>query len=322
MTPENTTTDVAPPQAPAAPPPPVAPPVVVQPAPEHKSRVTLEMLKILADGELRENYIRAIVNAELERDSFDMDQRRARVFAISGKFDDLKGETVEQAIASAMSKIQLGRSWGLSPTDSIRYIYWTNGRPNIENEIVASKMKQAGYNWDADWDETVEQYKNKPWKRCTGCTLWLKKYNPATKQYEPVLDRKGNPVSESFTEADADHAMIWEKGKQIPLSSKWNFQSWPRDMYYWRTIGRLKKYHLPEILRGAITRAEVLDVLPEEPQVEEPTLLAPPVPDAEYREVGEAPADIPSERPGAARRNLRDEVIRQASLIDNPPEES
>ena len=34
----------------------------------------------------------------------------------------------------------------------------------------------------------------------------------------PILDRKGQPVSVSFTKADADGALIWEKGKQIPFT--------------------------------------------------------------------------------------------------------
>jgi hypothetical protein len=56
--------------------------------------------------------------------------------------------------------------------------------------------------------------------------------------------------------------MIWEKGKQIPLSEKWNFKAWPRDMYYWRAIGRVKKYHAPHVLRGASLREEALETMP------------------------------------------------------------
>ena len=65
-----------------------------------------------------------------------------------------------------------------------------------------------------------------------GSRLWVKKIRDG--HLEPLLDRAGQPVSVAFTEADADQAMIWEKGKQIPLSQKWNFVSWARDMYYWK----------------------------------------------------------------------------------------
>jgi hypothetical protein len=223
------------------------------------------MLKALPDSDKRDLYIRSLVDAELARENFDLDQRLARVFAVSGKFSDIGGTTLEQAIATAMAKIQMGRSWGFSPADSMRYVYWVNGRPAIENDIVAAKLQQAGYAWDLDWAfEEVVTGKGQKWSKCVGCTLWLKKWDEAERVYKPLLDRHQKPVPVSFTQADADHAMIWENKQAVPLSSKWNYQSWPQDMFYWRAISRVRKYYVPHVLRGGILREEALDVIPGE----------------------------------------------------------
>jgi hypothetical protein len=231
-------------------------------APAQDRRVTVDQLAMLPDSERRTNWINALVEAEIARQNYAQDKALAREFAICGQFDELKGATMEQAVATAMVKVQLGRAWGFNAADSIRYIYFTNGRPAVENEIVASKLQQAGYDWDVEWLEETVQHKGRPWQKCVGCRLWLKKWRAAESTFKPVLDRNGKPISVSFTEADADHAMIWEKGKQIPLSEKWNFKSWGRDMYYWRTIGRVKKYHAPHVLRGAVSREEALEMVP------------------------------------------------------------
>ncbi len=224
-------------------------------------RVTVTQLAQLPDSERRTNWIHSLVEAEVARQNYAQDRALAREFAISGQFDDIKGSSMEQSVATAMVKIQLGRAWGFNAADSIRYIYFTNGRPAIENEIVAAKLQQAGYDWDVEWLEETGQHKGKPWQRCVGCRLWIKKV--VNGRLEPLLDRNNQPISVAFTEADADHAIIWEKGKQIPLSEKWNFKAWARDMYYWRAISRVKKYHAPHVLRGGTMREEALEVLPE-----------------------------------------------------------
>jgi hypothetical protein len=216
-----------------------------------KGRATMEIIKILAGQPNQKDMLQQLIDAETSRDLFDQDYRAARIYAMSGQFDDIKGMSTEQAIATAMSKIRIGRSWGMNESDSVAFIYWLNGKPNVATEILATKIQQAGFGWDIDWSWEELTHKGKPWKRCTGCTLWLKAFNQRTNAYEPVVDRNGAAVSASFTEADADHAQIWEKGKQMPLSEKWNFKSWGQDMYYWRAMGRLRKYHLTSIMRGA-----------------------------------------------------------------------
>jgi hypothetical protein len=229
------------------------------PAPEEavlevskSNRATLEIIRILAAQPHQKEMLQQLIDAETAREVFDQDYRAARIYAMSGQFDDLKGMTAQQAIATALSKIRIGRSWGMLESDSIAFIYWTNGKPGVMTEILATKIQQAGFGWDIDWDWETLQHKGKPYKRCTGCTLWLKQLNSRTNEWEPVVDRNDQPVSAWFKESDADHAMIYEKGKQIPLSEKWNFKAWGQDMYFWRAMSRLRKYHLTSIMRGAI----------------------------------------------------------------------
>ncbi len=194
-----------------------------------------------------------VIAAEVARELFDQDVRLAKMFAWSGVFGDLKNVTEKQAVATAMAKIQLGRNWGLSAADSMQYIFFTNGKPSIMNEILAAKMRDAGYDWDVQWHEDKG--------KCTGCTLWPKKWDG--QEYKPLLDRQGNVVSVGFTKADADTAIIHEKGNTIKLSEKWNFISWPRDMYFWRAIARLKRYYVTNVLTGALTVEEAEEIVPE-----------------------------------------------------------
>jgi hypothetical protein len=291
----------------------IAPPAQQPAALDRAPRVTAQMLVAMEPSERRDNWIAQLVDADVARQHFLQDKALAREFAMSGQFDDLKGLSAEQAIATAMVKIQLGRAWGFNAADSMRYIYFTNGRPSIENEIVAAKLQQAGYDWDTEWLEDEIQHKGKTAKKCNGCTLWLKKWNAAEQRYNSVLDRNGKPVSVSFTLYDADTAQIWEKGKQIPLSQKWNFQSWGRDMYYWRCISRVKKYHAPHVLRGGVSREEALEMMPIEsiPPDMLPKELQPP----------ESP-QMESEPASPKRPSLRDRLMPklQPDQAEQPPE--
>jgi hypothetical protein len=304
--PEQTTPPAPPPPEPTALAIPLPPSTATGGTLPPDRRVTIDQLAVLPDSERRTMWINSLVDAEVARQNYAQDRALARDFAMCGQFDEMKNFTPEQAIATAMVKIQLGRSWGFSAADSMRYIYFANGKPSLENEIVASKLQQAGYDWDVEWLEEKIEHKGKPWLKCVGCTLWIKKWNASEQTYKPLVDRKGQQISVAFTEADADHAMIWEKGKQIKLSEKWNFQSWGRDMYYWRTIGRVKKYHAPHVLRGGIMREEAYEMIP--------TDALPP---------GDVPIDLqlPSAGTGTEtpKVTVRDRVMGQASFLEDPP---
>lgn len=276
------------------------------PQAEPRARVTLEILRLLPETEQRDRYINTLVEAEMEREAFEMDQRRARVFALSGEFSDIKGETLEQSIAKAMAKIELGRSWGFTPGDAMKNIYFTNGRPNIENALVAAKLMQAGWSWDPEFEYDQVQHKGKPYKRCIGCTLYLKKWDGH--EYKPVLTKKGEQASEFFTLAEAEHVKIWDNKVQKLLSEKFNYESWPHEMYYWRSVGRIHKFRAPNVLRGGVIRETALDVIPGDAP---PELLPP---DLQGNEAPEPLAPEP-------KRRLRDQFVKAEEPVQMEIEE-
>ena len=255
----------------------VQPDIPVELAAEERKprRSNTELLDLIVKaGDRSQQFATAVVEAELDRDLFDQDQRLAMVFATSGEFADLKTKSPRQAIATAMAKIQLGRAWNVNPADSMQFLYFTNGRPALMTELFAARLQDAGYDWDVGYE-----YDDKG--KCTGCTIWPKKLNPATRKHEPMMRKvKGAagswgdaPLEVSFTKADADGAMIWEKGKQVKLSEKWNFQSWSEDMYFWRAISRFRRRHVPNVLSGAMTREEAEETAPVGGQADAPRLV-------------------------------------------------
>lgn len=227
---------------------------------------------IIESGDNSKGYAQQVVEAELLRDQFDQDQRLARVFAESNIFADIKGTTERQMIAVAMTKIQLGRSWNLTPADSMQFIYFTNGRPAVMTELYASKLKEAGYDWEAayEYEAVPGAAGTRKRRKCIGCTIFPRRWNPSTQKYDALNQKEYTDtgtlidvqMAVSFTRDDADGAMIWEKGKQIKLSEKWNFQSWPEDMYFWRALSKFRRRYAPEVLRGAITREEAAEIAP------------------------------------------------------------
>lgn len=215
--------------------------------PAERGRAVVSLIKMLAEHPEHAGYLKDLIEAERNRDLFDQDWRTAKVFAASGKFDDIKGATQEQAIATAMAKIRIGREWGMSDADAIAQIYFVNGRPAVMTEFLASRMQEAGYSWDADWEWAEEVFKGKTTRKCVGCTLWLKRGG------EPCLDRNGKPISASFTEADAERAVQYDRaGKASSLLDKQTYKSYAQDMFFWKALGRLRKYYLTGVLRGAV----------------------------------------------------------------------
>lgn len=237
---------------------------VAEVAEERKPRRSnTELLDLIVKaGDRSQQFATAVVEAELDRDLFDQDQRLANVFAVCGDFADLKSKTPRQAIATAMAKIQLGRAWGINPADSMQFLYFTNGRPALMTELFGARLQDAGY----DWDVGYEYDKGK----CVGCTIFPKRLDKRTGKVEPMMRKVKSdsgswsdaPLEVSFTKVDADAAMIWEKGKQIKLSEKWNFQSWSEDMYFWRALARFRRRHVPNVLSGAISREEAEEIQP------------------------------------------------------------
>jgi len=258
------------------------PPAAVQPPPAEARRVTIDQLAMLgpmAADDRRVAWVNALVDADIQRQSYASDIALARQFAICGQFDDLKSASPEQAVATAMVKIQLGRAWGFNAADSMKNIYFVNGRPAMEQDIVAGKLQAAGIAWEPEfaYEEVAATKTGRAWRKCVGCTLYLKQWNKIEQRYEPMMTRSNQQVSVSFTLADAENARYWEKGQEKPLAEKFNYRSYPSDMYYWRCISRVRKYYAPGVLRGGFLREEAAEMMPADlPPDQLPRDLQPP----------------------------------------------
>jgi hypothetical protein len=299
----TTTTPEPPVETLPAPVPPA--PLAAAPAPAGPPapRVTLDQLMQLPESDHKKQWIDALVQAETARMIYAQDRQYAIDVYSSGQFDDMKKLNPQQGVAYAIVKQQIGRDWGLTRADSIRSVYMVGGRPALENELVASRCFDAGIAWDMEEHTETIQYKNKPWQKCVGVTLWIRIWNAEKKKWEPKLDRKGEQVSVSFTEADADHAEIWEGGKKIKLSEKWNFQSWGRDMYYWKCVARVKRFHAPNVLRGGVPQSDAQDL----PPVEGPLALP----------AGPSEPEVLQPEPEKPKHtNMRDRIREQDQALD------
>lgn len=220
-------------------------------------REMLTILKDTGDSGLFQAFARDIVEREVAVALFAQDSRLARVFSMSGAFDGI-GEG-DRGVAMAMTKIQLGRSWNMAPADSMESVFFINGRPSVATKHLAAKMHDAGIAWDIEWLEENDT--------CTGCRLHLKRWDPATNSYLPIKELVNGVERRavvSFTKKDADQAQINEKGKTISLSDKWNFKSWPSDMYFARCVSRVRTRYAPNILSGVLTKEEAEDSSPPE----------------------------------------------------------
>lgn len=238
---------------------PVAETAVAVPDPPQPPRVSMQDLLAVPDSDDRRRWMNALVQSEIDRQQYLYDLALAKQFAMSGKMDDLTGN-LEQARAQAFLKIRTGRDLGLSPTDSMKSIYFaTNGIPSLMNDIFAARLKEAGYDWTADFEEKDG--------KTIKCTLWLLKRNPLTHELEPMRyqggSKDGQQISESFGLEDARTIKIWENKIVKTLWEKWNFQSWPRNMFFARAMSRLRQFHFPHILRGIIPEEERFDLMHE-----------------------------------------------------------
>jgi hypothetical protein len=204
-----------------------------------------------------------------------------------------------------MMRIQLGRSWGMMAADAMQNVYFVNGRPSVANSVVATRLRASGIAWEPEftWEEITEKGKP-PVKRCTGCTLWLTRYDREQRRYMPMLDRKSAQVNVSYTASDAASAMVYADGGMKPLLSKQTYQSFPDFMFYWRCIGRVWRFYAPDVMRGAVTFEERYDVIEGDvPPEQQPKPLA---------------IDATGDKPA---KSMRDVIMHQEPLIDTKAED-
>jgi len=285
---------------------PLADTIAPQPM-EQPTETLLAMLPHVDDPALKRDLIATAGRYQINRLNYAEDLRLARMLYQSGQFNELKKLTPDQGVALALAKLQFGRQQALSQMQSMRCVVFISGRPTFENSVVAEKLADAGYGWDvefayADGVKTKSQ-QDRPGQECVSCTVWLKKYNPTTREYEPMLDRHKNQISETFGKAEADSIDIYEDGKTIKLSQKFNYKSWAKDMFYWRCIARIKKFYAPNVMRGSVPMyVEALDAPPFEGAVE---VIAPVVDNAPAAEA--RPEPTLSEHVAATAKSLFDD---------------
>lgn len=194
-----------------------------------------------------ETVAREKASLQIRMDSFSFQQRRAKMFAVSGLFA-VKGVTVDTAIAIAMVKIELGEALGFGPAEALQYIHVINGVTSISAAARAARMQLAGYSWDIDLIGGRD--------KCEGCTIWLK-YRGKT-----VVDRNGQPVSESFTKADATAMLttVWDdktkSKRRCSILEKDNWKMSPRNMYFARAITNTQRFYAPGVLNPSLLSTE------------------------------------------------------------------
>lgn len=194
---------------------------------------------------------------------FEFDQRRAKVYAISGMFGGKPGDkiTLEEAVAQALVRIELGESMGFSAAESLQGINVIANRAAVSAELQAARMQAAGFGWDVEFHWAGREYESE----CTGCTLWMKF------RQRPMLDHSGQQVSVSFLKSHALQmkTTIWENGakKRVTLLEKWEHGegALKEDMYFARAITRLRRRHAPAVMSPSVLSIDEAMDLESEP---------------------------------------------------------
>jgi len=211
---------------------------------QRKAQAATDLLERITDETTR----RDLMEQELRRRQFNQDWRLAQVFAAAGYFKDAVNEY------QAMAKMEIGRSWGLNPAESIRYVYFTpNGKPAVEGEIVAARLQAAGWDWDSVFINGEAD--------CKGVRLYLKKNGQPfmvpkrLADGTPQVDKDGNAIMQqacvSFTEEQAMAIKVYEKGNIIPMLEKANWRDgWRANLYFWKAIMQMKRFYAPGVLLG------------------------------------------------------------------------
>lgn len=207
----------------------------VQQAPARRGNFELLELILQSQEQESKTLAKQILDVEVQRSQLNQDHNLATVFYNSNIFGDLKKGTPEQAIATAITKIQIGRSWRMNAGDAMQFIFFDrNGKPGVMNEYIAARLKRAGWDWKIQWLQDGD--------RSTGCVLW------PTFDSKPLADKDGAPVSVSFTEKEAQDAGL--------LSKDGAWKTYAKDMYFWKCIARLKRQYATDVLTGASLEGE------------------------------------------------------------------
>lgn len=212
---------------------------------------------------------------QFQEDRFKFQQRRAQMYAISGLFGSTDKITLDQAIAQAMVRIDLGEGMGFSAAESMQGIDIIANRPAISSALRAARMQAAGFSW------AIQFHREKT--ECAGCTLWLNYRGKPLLEMKrkddgtPVLDEEGKPVMEqahvSFRKSDAEwmKTTIWEDGqkKRVTLLAKWIHGGGAtlEDMYFSKVIVRAQRRYASGVLSTSLLSTDEAMDLEVEPFV-------------------------------------------------------
>lgn len=193
----------------------------------------------LIDKAVDETVARQQQQIQSEEDKLFFNQRLAKMFCKSGAFSDAKQGTPEQQVANAMVKIMLGEACGMSAVESMQSIYLVKGRPTLDAQVRAARMKRAGYSWVfAQLNEKgcvlIPCHKDQPLFKL-----------PSGREIRCFVDTDGKPATVAFLEADARQAQL------LPAKDDSNWKKYPVDMFFARAITRMQRRYASEVLNGS-----------------------------------------------------------------------
>lgn len=171
-----------------------------------------------------------VIRHDGQASKFEVEQRMAKLFAMSGCFSDIKGTTQEQGIAQAYVKIALGGSMGFTPAESMIWISLIQGRPAIGAHLRAARMQAAGFSW-----QIVEH----------------------TEQVCKLKVFRGDQLlgESSFSVAEANRAK---------LGGKDNWTNYPKNMLFARAITNAQRWYAPGVLSADMLSTEEAADIPAE----------------------------------------------------------
>ena len=210
------------------------------PEPEPQQKIRLEDFQV-ADEDQR----RLKTKLLLQNEEFKFKQRLAGLFAASGAFSDVRGQSAEEGIAKAFVKIELGESMGFSPAESMTGIDIIQGRVAVGANLRAARMQSAGYTW--------------PRMSLTddGCTIPLNfKGQP---MMAPRLDETGKEVRTAAGEVIMEAVVVTygkKDAERAGLLGKDNYKKNPRNMYFARAITNAQRWYAPAVLKADVLSTE------------------------------------------------------------------
>lgn len=151
--------------------------------------------------------------------------------------------------ADAFIRMQMGMEVGLHPMQAVQNIANINGRPSIWGPSIKALCLNS---------PVCERFTGRYVGPEPGAKLesFADEYG-----YEATAQRRGHdPEIVTFTVADAKRAGLWAKG------GPWS--NYPKEMLYYRAMGRAAKQAFPDVLGGLSPAEESRDIIDVTPSAE------------------------------------------------------